>query len=296
MQKRVRFDRRRVGYFFLLPQILILTLFFYWPSAQAVWQSLTIADPWSGRADFVGWLNFERLFGREDYWRAFWVTLVFSGAVTLLSLALGIVLATFADRLVRTRPLYHNLLIWPYAVAPVVAGAFWLFLLQPYYGVLATMLLKPAGIDWRPHMDGSHALILVIVASSWKAIAYNFVFFLAALQAIPRSLIEAAAMDGAGPLRRFVDLIMPLASPTLFFLVVINVVNALFDNFSLIHAITQGGPLGATTVLVYKVYRDGFEGLDLGLSSAQSVVLMILVVGLTILQFKLMERRVQYAS
>jgi len=295
MIKRSVFTHRGVGYMMLAPQLLILGLFFYWPSVQAISQSLTIADPWSGASEFVWFDNFRRLFSKPDYWRSVEVTFIFVLGVTAFAIGAGVILAVFADRVLRTRALYNNLLIWPYAVAPVVAGAFWLFLLEPTIGIIPQMLFKPIGFDWRPQINGTHAMILVIIGAGWKGIAYNFVFFLAALQSMPKSLIEAAALDGAGPFRRFVDILFPLTTPTVFFLLVVNLANALFDSFSLIHAITHGGPAGATTVLVYKVYRDGFEGLDLGLSAAESVVLMVLVIALTAVQFQVLERRVQYA-
>ena len=212
-----------------------------------------------------------------------------------LSFSAGLVLAAYADQVLKARTVYQNLLIWPYAIAPVIAGAFWLFLLDPFYGMITTMALRPLGIDWNPFVNGPQAMLMMILAVAWKNIAYNFIFFLAALQSIPRSLIEAAAIDGAGPTRRFWYILFPLISPTAFFLIVVNLVNAFFDGFSLIHAMTQGGPSGATTIMIYKVYRDGFVGLDLGSSSAQSVILMIVVIALTVVQFRYLERRVSYA-
>jgi len=293
MIKQVVFRARLLPYLLVAPQIAITLVFFIWPAAQAVKQSVFIEGPFGGNAEFVWLENFKALFTDPSYLHAARVTLVFSAAVTLASLAMSLLLAVMTDRVVRGAAVYKTFLIWPYAVAPAVAGVLWGFMFNPGIGIFS-YLLNHYGYDWNYVLNGGQALFLVIVAAVWNQLSYNFLFFLAGLQVVPKSLIEAAAIDGAGPGRRFWTIILPLLSPTAFFLLVMNVVFAFFQTFGIIHAVTQGGPAKATEILVFKVYNDGFRGLDLGGSAAQSVVLMVLVIGLTILQFRFIERRVHY--
>ena len=293
MLKRVHFPASLLPYLLVAPQVLITLVFFIWPASQAIYQSFLIEDAFGLSTEFVWFENFELLADDAQYLATFWRTMFFSFAVAVLSMSMALVLAGFADRVVRGATAYRTLLIWPYAVAPVLAGALWVFMFNPTLGIFP-FLLDMVGIDWNHYLNGSQAMTLVIFAAAWKQIAYNFLFYLAAMQSIPRSVIEAAAIDGAGPVRRFVDLIFPLVSPTTFFLLVINAVYAFFDTFGIIHAVTQGGPANATTILVYKVFNDGFVGLDLGGSAAQSVILMILVIAMTVIQFRYVERKVEY--
>lgn len=293
MLKRVLFRNRWLPYALLFPQLLITLFFFIWPASQALVQSFYVSDPFGLRSRFVGFSQFARLLSDPLYHDAIARTVVFTFFTTALALGAGLFLAVYADRVLRGRNAYRTLLIWPYAVAPAVAGVLWLFLFHPSYGALA-LIIRQFGVSWNPLLNGTHAMTLVIVASAWKQVSYNFVFFLAGLQAIPRSLIEAAAIDGASTFRRFWTIVFPLLSPTLFFLIVINVVYSFFETFGVIHAVTRGGPGGATNILVYKVYSDGFVGLDIGSSAAQSVILMVLVIGLTMFQFRYLERKVQY--
>lgn len=293
MEKRVVFHNRWLPYALLAPQILITLVFFIWPAAQALRQSLYLEDPFGLGSEFVGLENFQALFNDSRYLESMQITAVFSASVTLLALGAALYLAVQADRVVRAALVYRTLLIWPYAVAPAVAGVIWLLLFNPTLGILAHAL-RGLGINWNPAVNGDQAMILVVIAAAWKQVSYNFLFFLAGLQAIPRSLIEAAAIDGAGPARRFWTIIFPLLTPTTFFLVVVNIVYAFFDTFGIIHAVTSGGPAGATNTLVYKVFNDGFIGLDLGYSAAQSVILMAIVISLTVVQFRYIERRVHY--
>ncbi len=293
MLKRVHFPPSLLPYLLVAPQIIITLVFFIWPASQAIYQSFLIEDAFGLSTEFVWFENFTILFRDKHYLSAFGRTMFFSAAVAILSMSMALILAGFADRIVRGATAYRTLLIWPYAVAPVLAGALWVFMFNPTLGIFP-FLLDLVGVDWNHYLNGNQAMALVIFAAAWKQIAYNFLFYLAAMQSIPRSVIEAAAIDGAGPIRRFWDLIFPLISPTTFFLLVINAVYAFFDTFGIIHAITQGGPANATTILVYKVYNDGFVGLDLGGSAAQSVILMILVIAMTVVQFRYVERRVEY--
>lgn len=293
MEKRVYFRNLLIPYALLAPQLIVTGLFFLWPAFQALYQSFLIQDPFGTSIQFVWFDNFLYLFRQPQYYQSIFTTLVFSASVTGLSLAVSIVLAVMADRVIKGAVTYKTLLIWPYAVAPAIAGVLWLFLFSPAIGLFSYYLRK-LGYQWNPVLNGNQALLLVIIAAAWKQISYNFLFFLAGLQAIPKSLIEAAAIDGAGPMRRFWTIILPLLSPTTFFLIVVNLVYAFFDTFSIIHAVTKGGPGQSTTIMVYKVYADGFVGLDLGSSSAQSVILMILVGLLTVLQFRYIERKVHY--
>ena len=293
MEKRVVFRSAWLPYALVAPQIAITIVFFFWPAAQAVWYSFQLQDAFGLNTEFVGLQNFRDLFRDERYLESFEVTAVFSVLVAGLGIAISLLLATMADRVVRGALVYRTLLIWPYAVAPAVAGVLWAFMFAPSIGILS-YALKRMGVDWNWVIQGNQAMLLVVVASVWKQISYNFLFFLAGLQSIPRSLIEAAAIDGAGPMRRFWTVVFPLLSPTTFFLLVVNIVYAFFDTFGVIDATTQGGPAGATQILVYKVYYDGVKAADLGGSSAQSVVLMLIVIALTVVQFRFVEKKVQY--
>ena len=293
MQKRSVFNHRFLPYLLLAPQVAITLVFFYWPASQALWQSFLLQDAFGLSTTFVGFENYRHLFSDPGYYRTMVTTFFFSGAVALLSLSIALLLATMADKPLRGATAYRTLLIWPYAVAPAVAGVLFAFMFQPSLGVIARGL-RDLGIEWNPLLDGNHAMTLVIMAATWKQISYNFLFFLAGLQSIPRSVIEAAAIDGARPFRRFWTIIFPLLSPTTFFLLVVNIVYAFFDTFGIIDAMTGGGPSKATETLVYKVYQDGRLGGDLGGSAAQSVILMIIVIGLTAIQFRYIERKVNY--
>jgi len=293
MEKRVVFRNRLLPYLLLAPQIAITLVFFIWPASQALYQSVLQEDPFGLSSKFVGLANFADIFSNPKYLHSITVTLIFSFSVAAMAMSGALLLAVMADRAVRAATVYKTLTIWPYAVAPVVAAVLWYFLFNPTVGMIA-FFLKAAGYDWNHTLNGNQALLLVIIASAWREISYNFLFFLAGLQSIPKSLIEAAAIDGASPAKRFWTIAFPLLSPTVFFLLVMNVVYAFFDTFGVIHAITEGGPNEATNIMVYKVYRDGFIGLDLGGSAAQSVVLMALVIALTVVQFRYIERKVHY--
>ncbi len=293
MEKRAIFGGKALPYMLLGPQLLVTLVFFYWPASQAVWQSFLLQDAFGLKTDFVWTENYRDLFAQGDYYRAMGTTAIFAIVVTLLSLSIALLLAVQADKHIKGAGIYKTLLIWPYAVAPAVAGVLWLFMFQPSLGVVAQELRR-LGIDWNPLLNGNHAMILVVMASTWKQISYNFLFFLAGLQSIPRSVIEAAAIDGARPIRRFWTIVFPLLSPTAFFLLVVNIVYVFFDTFGIIDAMTGGGPSKATETLVYKVFFDGRLGGDLGGSAAQSVILMLIVVGLTAVQFRYIERKVSY--
>src|SRR5213595_1828961 len=292
-EKRVRFKSRWLPYALIAPQMAITLAFFFLPASQAIYQSLQVQDAFGISTQFVWFENFQDLFRNDEYLASFRVTAVFSLLVAVLGLSISLVLAVLADRVIRSATIYKTLLIWPYAVAPAVAGVLWLFLFNPTLGIVAHWLQR-LGVPWNPLLDGTHALIMVVIAAVWKQISYNFLFFLAGLQSIPKSLIEAAAIDGASPSRRFWTIVFPLLSPTTFFLLVINMIYAFFDTFGVIDATTQGGPAAATQILVYKVYHDGVKAADLGGSSAQSVILMFIVITLTVLQFRFIERKVQY--
>lgn len=293
MEKRVTFHDRWLPYLLVGPQIIITLVFFFWPSGQAIYQSVLIEDAFGGNSKFVFLDNFIHLFNDPGYYDSVRLTVVFSFLVAGIGLAVSLLLAVMADRIIRGATAYKAFLVWPYAVAPAVAGVLWGFLFNPSVGIIAWML-QGIGIEFNYVTNGNQALLLVVIAAVWNQISYNFLFFLAGLQSIPKSLIEAAAIDGAGPGRRFWDIIFPLLSPTGFFLLVINIIYSFFGTFGVVDALTKGGPGQATNILVYKVYNDGFRGQDLGGSSAQSVILMIVVVLLTIVQFRFIERRVHY--
>ena len=293
MEKRVRFKSAWLPWLLVAPQLAIVIVFFFWPAGQAIYQSFLREDAFGTSTEFVGLENFTQLFNDPSYLASFKTTLIFSVLVAVLGLSISLVLAVMADRVIKGATGYKTLLIWPYAVAPAVAGVLWLFMFAPSIGVVAWGL-RQIGFNWNHLLDGTHAMALIVMAAVWKQISYNFLFFLAGLQSVPRSLIEAAAIDGAGPWRRFWSVQFPLLSPTTFFLLVMNVIYAFFDTFGIVDAATHGGPGQDTAILVYKVYFDGFKGLDLGGSAAQSVVLMAIVILLTVVQFRYIERRVQY--
>ena len=292
--KRTIFGNKGLPYLLLAPQLVITAIFFLWPAGQAVRQSFLREDAFGLSTTFVGLRNYRALFDNPEYLDALQVTVVFSIATVVLSLSIALIMALAVDRMLRSAATYTTLLIWPYAVAPAVAGILWWFIFNPAIGILPFVLEQTLGYDWNHNLTGRDAMILVIVAAVWKQISYNFLFFLAGLQSIPTSLREAAAIDGAGPFKRFWTITLPLLSPTTFFLLVVNVVFTLFDTFAIIDATTGGGPAQATNILVYKVYDDGFVGLNLGSSAAQSVILMMIVMALTFIQFRYVERKVTY--
>ena len=293
MEKRVRFSSTWLPWALLAPQLAIIGVFFFWPAGQALLQSLQRQDAFGMSTEWIGLDNFRQLFADSTYVDSFKTTAIFSLLVATCGITISLLLAVFADRVVHGAMIYKTLLIWPYAVAPAVAGVLWVFLFSPGVGVVA-YALRELGWDWNHLLDGREAMALIVMAAVWKQISYNFLFFLAGLQSIPKSLIEAAAIDGAGPWRRFWSIQFPLLSPTTFFLLVINIVYAFFDTFAIVDAATQGGPGKDTAILVYKVYYDGFKALDLGGSAAQSVVLMVIVIALTVVQFRFVEKKVQY--
>ena len=293
MEKRVRFSSTWLPWALLAPQLAIIGVFFFWPAGQALLQSLQRQDAFGMSTEWIGLDNFRQLFADSTYVDSFKTTAIFSLLVATCGISISLLLAVFADRVVHGAMIYKTLLIWPYAVAPAVAGVLWVFLFSPGVGVVAYGL-RELGWDWNHLLDGREAMALIVMAAGWKQISYNFLFFLAGLQSIPKSLIEAAAIDGAGPWRRFWSIQFPMLSPTTFFLLVINIVYAFFDTFAIVDAATQGGPGKDTAILVYKVYYDGFKALDLGGSAAQSVVLMVIVIALTVVQFRFVEKKVQY--
>lgn len=293
MEKRVRFRSAWLPWALIAPQMAIVLVFFFWPAGQALWQSVLQQDAFGTSVEFVGLANFRQLFADPSYLASFRTTAVFSLLVAGLGLTISLLLAVMADRVVKGARLYKTLLVWPYAVAPVVAGVLWMFMFAPGLGIVSHWLGR-LGIEWNHLLDSGQAMTLIVLAAVWKQISYNFLFFLAGLQAIPKSLIEAAAIDGAGPWKRFWTVQFPLLSPTAFFLLVINIVYAFFDTFAIVDAATQGGPGKDTAILVYKVYYDGFKAMDMGGSAAQSVVLMVIVIALTVVQFRFVERKVNY--
>lgn len=293
MEKRVVFKNRWLPYLLVLPQLAITLIFFFLPAGQAIYQSVLMQDPFGLSTEFVGLQNFQTLLEDPNYIYSFKITMVFSAIVAFLGLAVSLLLAVCADRVIRGASAYKTFLIIPYAVAPAVAGVLWMFIFNPTLGVLA-YVMKSFGVDWNYLVNADQALLLLVIAAVWKQVSYNFIFFLAGLQAIPKSLLEAAAMDGAGPFRRFWTVVFPLLSPTTFFLLVMNIVYAFFDTFAIVDATTMGGPGQDTNILVYKVFVDGFRNMDFGGSAAQSVILMVMVIILTVIQFRFIERRVNY--
>jgi sn-glycerol 3-phosphate transport system permease protein len=293
MDKRVVFRSTWLPWVLIAPQVVVIAVFFFWPAAQALLQSVQQSNAFGTSVEFVGLENFRNLWNDPTYLASFYTTALFSTLVAVLGIGISLMLAVFADRIVKGALIYKTLLIWPYAVAPAVAGVLWLFMFAPSVGVVSYWL-RTMGVDWNHLLNGGQAMTLVIMAAVWKQISYNFLFFLAGLQSIPKSLIEAAAIDGARPWRRFWTIVFPLLSPTTFFLLVINIVYAFFDTFGIIDAATEGGPGKDTSILVYKVYYDGFKAMDLGGSASQSVVLMVIVVVLTVVQFRFVEKKVNY--
>lgn len=290
---RPGFRTNWLPYLLVLPQLLITAIFFIWPAGEALWYSVQNVDPFGMSSQFVGLENFSRLFDDEYYLASFWTTLIFSGLVTGFGLLISLFFAALVDYVLRMKSFYQTLMLLPYAVAPAIAAVLWMFLFNPGLGLI-THFLGLLGYNWNHAQNSGQAMFLVVLASVWQQISYNFLFFFAALQSIPRSLIEAAAIDGAGPVRRFFYLSLPLIAPVSFFLLVVNLVYAFFDTFPIIDAATGGGPMQSTTTLIYKIYREGFAGLDLSSSAAQSVVLMLLVICLTVIQFRYVERKVRY--
>jgi sn-glycerol 3-phosphate transport system permease protein len=293
MLKRAHFRHPWLPFALVAPQIAITLVFFIWPALQALRQSLYLQDAFGLSKQFVWLENFTQLFGDPSYWNSFHVTIVFSVLSCTIGIVVALLFAVMADHVIRGAGVYKTFLIWPYAVAPAVAGVLWTFLFNPTVGILP-YYLDFLGYEWNHYSSGNQALGLVVIASVWNRISYNFLFFLAGLQAIPKSVIEAAAIDGAGPVRRLWSIVLPLLSPTTFFLIVVNVVYTFFETFGIVHAVTEGGPAQATEILVYKVFRDGFVANDYGASAAQSVILMLIVTALTVVQFRYIERRVQY--
>ncbi len=293
MEKRVVFRSTWLPWVLIAPQAAVIAVFFFWPAAQVLLQSAQQTNAFGTSVEWVGLENFENLWNDPTYLASFYTTAVFSILVAVLGLGISLLLAVFADRIVKGALAYRTLLILPYAVAPAVAGVLWLFVLAPSVGVVS-FWLRTLGVDWNPLLDGQQAMTMVVIAAVWKQISYNFLFFLAGLQSIPKSLIEAAAIDGARPWRRFWTIVFPLLSPTTFFLLVINIVYAFFETFGIIDAATSGGPGKDTSILVYKIYYDGFKAMDLGASAAQSVVLMVIVIVLTVVQFRFVEKKVNY--
>lgn len=293
MSPRVVFPNKLLPYLLLAPQLAITLVFFYWPASQALYQSVLREDPFGLSSRFVGLDNFRRVFADPNYINSIEVTTIFSVATAALAMSVALLLAVMADKVIKGRGIYRTLMIWPYAVAPAIAGMLWLFMFNPTMGTFAYML-RATGYNWDPLLNGPQAMTLVIAAAAWKQISYNFLFFVAGLQAIPKTLIEAAAIDGAGETKRFWTIVFPLLAPTTFFLLVVNTVYAFFDTFGIIHAVTGGGPGKSTETLVYKVYNDGFVNLLFGSSAAQSVILMVIVIALTAVQFRYVEKKVHY--
>lgn len=296
MVQQYEFKSRFLPYLLVLPQMVIVFVFFFWPSFQGLWQSFFLQDPFGGRMLFVGLENYTTLFTNPDssYGQSFRVSVAFAAAVAILSMVAALFLASQANKKIRLASFYKTMMIWPYAVATMVAGVLWLFMFNPNVGVVAWFLKKAFGIEWSHLLNTGQAFLLLTLAASWKQISYNFVFFLAGLQSVPNDLVEAAAIDGAGPTKRFWAVVFPLLSPTTFYLLVMNLVYGFFETFPIVHQVTAGGPGKSTAILVYKVWRDGVINLDLGGSSAQSVILMIMVIALTVVQFRFIERRVHY--
>lgn len=293
MEKRVRFKSAWLPWLLVAPQMAIVLVFFFWPAGQALYQSVLQEDAFGTSREFVGLANFQRLMDDASYLASFKVTLLFSALVAVIGISLALLLAVMANRVVRGATVYRTLLIWPYAVAPVVAGVLWLMMFASPWGVVA-YALQALGYEWNHLLNARDALTLIVIAAVWKQISYNFLFFLAGLQSIPNAVLEAATIDGASPWRRFWTIVFPLLSPTTFFLLVMNVIYAFFDTFAIVDAATHGGPGKDTAILVYRVYYDGFKALDMGGSAAQSVVLMAIVVVLTVVQFRFVEKRVMY--
>jgi sn-glycerol 3-phosphate transport system permease protein len=292
--KRTVFRNRWLPYLLVLPQVAVTIVFFFWPAAKSLYLSVFKSPPFGGRDIYVGTANFAALLVSPDYYQSVANSFVFAFGVTALSVVGGLVVATLANQKIRGLALYRTMLLWPYGIAPAVAGIIFLFIFHPAYGVVPYVLSFVTTYEFNWLLKGWIAMTLVIVATAWTHLGYNIAFFLAGLQGIPNSVMEAADVDGAGPVRRFVAIVVPLLSPVTFYLVVVNMVFAFFGSFGVIHAVTQGGPGGATEIMVFKLWKDGFIGLDLGSSAAQSVLLMALVIGMTMLQFRFAEKKVTY--
>lgn len=293
MEKRITFDKWSVGILFAVPQLLLIFTFFYWPAGQAVFWSLTLQQPWGGGNIWVGLDNFKAILASSDYWNSVTISIIFAAVSTGIAMGAALILAALTDRQLRGSKFYSVVLIWPYGVAAPAAAMAFRFILAPEAGLIAVVNQWWPGI-WDPGLDGNAAMATVIAAFSWKYIGYSFIFFLAAFQAIPRSLMEASAMDGSGVLRRFWDIQFPLITPTIFFLLVINITESFQDSFGIVDIMTSGGPHNSTNLMVYKIYSDGFKGLDFSGAAAQSIILMLLIIVLTIFQFRFIERRVHY--
>ena len=293
MERRVIFPNKVLPYLLVAPQVAVTLVFFFWPAGQAIYMSVLSQDAFGQSITFVGLDNFKEVLSDPDYIKTLWRTVIFSGAVAVSALVPALLFALMAERVVRGSGFYRTILVLPYAIAPAIAGVLWLFMFSPSVGIVAYGL-KKLGFDWNPRLDGDDAMILVIMAAAWKQISYNFLFFLAGLQSIPKALLEAASIDGAGEWHKFRTIIFPLLSPTTFFLLVVNIVYAFFDTFGIIDAVTSGGPAKATEVLVYKVFYDGVHALNFGSSAAQSVILMAIVIALTAIQFRYVEKKVHY--
>ena len=294
--KQYEFKAKGLPYLLVTPQMVIVFIFFFWPAAQAIMQSFYLQDPFGGRLIFVGLENYTNLFTNPDsnYGNSFLVSTAFALAVTVLAMSVSLFLAIQANKKIKFSNFYTTMLIWPYAVATLVASVIWLFMFNPNIGVVAWFLRHKLGVDWNYLLNFNHAFILITLTAAWKQLAYNFVFFLAGLQSVPVTLLEAAVVDGASPFTRFWKITFPLLAPTTFYLLVMNLVYGFFETFPIIHGMTQGGPGKSTATMVYKVWRDGVVNLDLGGSSAQSVILMIMVIGLTVFQFRFIERKITY--
>ncbi|ATP11825.1 glycerol-3-phosphate transporter permease [Bartonella henselae] len=292
-EKHAYFKNSLLPYWLLFPQLLVTFLFFFWPAIQAIKSSFEREDPFGFTTTFIGFENYVTIFSDLAYLKSLLITAIFSISVTATSMTISLLLAVCVDRVIRAKKAYTTLLLWPYAVAPVLAGILWLFIFHPTAGIVPFFLQK-IGIIWNYRINGIQAMIIIVIAASWKQISYNFLFFLAGLQSVPRSQIEAAAIDGAGPFKRFWTVVFPQISPTTFFLLIVNIQYVMFDTFGIIDNITSGGPARATSTLVYKVYDDGFKNQIIGASAAQSTILMLMVIVLTFIQFRWIERRVQY--
>lgn len=293
MNRRATFSSLWVAGLLVAPQLILVFIFFYWPAVQSLYWAVTLEPPFGGGNQFVGWQNFETVFGDNLYWNSVRVSILFALCSTSLTLVISLLLATFVDRQLAGYRVYRFVYFWPYAIAAPAVGLAFRFIFAPEAGFVSS-INKVFPNLWNPALDGWDAFILIVLANSWKMVAYSFIFFLAGLQAIPRTITEAAAMDGAGVLRRLKDLQFPLLAPTFFFLVVINLTESFVDSFGIVDITTGGGPARATDLMVYKIYTDGFRGLDYSLAAAQSIVLMTLVISLTFVQFKYVERRVHY--
>ncbi|MBB5572361.1 MULTISPECIES: ABC transporter permease subunit [Rhizobium] len=293
MEKRTTFSKWSVGILFAVPQLLLIFTFFYWPAGQAIFWSLTLQQPWGGGNIWVGLDNFKSILASADYWNSVTISIIFAAISTSISMGVALILAALTDRQLRGSKFYSVVLIWPYGIAAPASAMAFRFILAPEAGFMSIVNHYWPGL-WDPGLNGADAMATIIIAFSWKYIGYSFIFFLAAFQAIPRSLIEAAAMDGSGVLRRFWDIQFPLITPTIFFLLVINITESFQDSFGIVDIMTAGGPHNSTNLMVYKIYSDGFKGLDFSGAAAQSIILMLLIIVLTVFQFRFIERRVHY--